>query len=60
MHTKIIERADVTVRVGPANGGIEVRLLADDEVPEHRLHLSVETARELVRLLSNLLEARSG
>jgi hypothetical protein len=59
MPVKTIERAEVTVQVGPSNGGIEVRLLADDEVPEHRLHMSVEVARELLRLLSNLLETRA-
>jgi hypothetical protein len=51
---KIIERDDG--QVGPPNGGIEVRLVADDEQPEHRLHLSVETARELVRLLMQFLQ----
>jgi hypothetical protein len=39
---------------------IEVRLLAPDDVPEHRLRLSVVQARELVRLLLNLLEPRGG
>jgi hypothetical protein len=53
-------RADVTLQVGPSDGGIELRQLADDDQPEHRLRLSVEQARELVRLLLNLLELRGG
>jgi hypothetical protein len=59
MRTEYIQRNDVVVQVGPSNGGIEVRLVAPDQHPEHRLHMSVETARELVRLLLNLLEPRS-
>jgi hypothetical protein len=46
------------VQVGPANDGIKVRLVATDEHPEHRLRLSVEQARELVRLLMQFLEPR--
>jgi hypothetical protein len=33
-----------------------VRLLAPDDHPEHRLRLSAEQARELVRLLMQFLE----
>jgi hypothetical protein len=58
MKTKYIQRDDVAIKVGPANSGIEVRLRADDESPEHRLRLSVEQARELVRLLMRFLEPR--
>jgi hypothetical protein len=36
----------------------EERLVAPGEHPEHRLRLSVEQAREPVRLLLNLLDAR--
>jgi hypothetical protein len=39
MQTKYIQRDDVTVQVGPSNGGIEVRLAAADALPEH-LYLS--------------------
>jgi hypothetical protein len=56
MPSKIIERADVTVQVGPANCGIEMRLRADDD--EHGLRLSVEQARELVQLMMQFLEPR--
>jgi hypothetical protein len=58
MRTEYIQRDDVTVQVGPANGGIEIRLRAPDPHPEHRLRLSVEQARELVRLLMQFLEPR--
>jgi hypothetical protein len=47
----------VTAQVGPANGGIEVRLVPADG-PEHRLRLDIETARQLVTLLQRLLDAR--
>jgi hypothetical protein len=45
----LITRPDV-------NGGVELRLLAADGYPEHRLRLSEAEARELLRLLRNLLE----
>jgi hypothetical protein len=55
-HTKHVERDGITIQVAPSNGGIEVRLVAADDHPEHRLRLSVEQARELVRLLMQFLE----
>jgi hypothetical protein len=55
MPIKIIEQDDVTLKLAPMNGGIELRLLAADG-PEHRLRLSEAEARELLRLLRVLLE----
>jgi hypothetical protein len=56
MPVKVIEQDDVMLRLAPLNGGIEVRLVAADGSPEHRLRLSEADARELLRLLRNLLE----
>jgi hypothetical protein len=56
MPVEYIERDAVMLRVGPANGGIEVRLVADDGSPEHRLRLSAEDARKLLQLLRAMLE----
>ena len=58
MPIKVIEQDDVMLKVGPANGGIEVRLVAVGH-PEHRLTLDIETARELVAMLQRLLDARA-
>jgi hypothetical protein len=51
-------------KTDPSNGAIQIAVgrrrhrVAPDDHPEHRLRLSVEQARELVRLLQNLLDAR--
>jgi hypothetical protein len=58
MPVKIVEQDDVMLKVAPANGGIELRLLAADG-PEHHLRLDIETARKLVALLQRMLDARA-
>jgi hypothetical protein len=59
MLIKIVEQDDVTLKVAALNGGVELRLLADDQRIEHRLRLDIETARELVACLQRLLDARA-
>jgi hypothetical protein len=59
MPTKVIEQGDTMLWVAPLNGGIELRLVADDGSPEHRLRLSEADARELLRLLKIMLEPPS-
>jgi hypothetical protein len=58
MPIKVVEWGGVKVRVGAANGDIELRLLAVGH-PEHRLTLDIETARELIAMLQRLLDARA-
>jgi hypothetical protein len=56
--TQFIEQDDITtLQVAPLNGGVELRLVAGDGSPEHRLRPSEAETRELLRLLRNLLEA---
>jgi hypothetical protein len=55
MAIKIVEQDDVMLKVAALNGGIELRLVPSDG-PEHRLRFSEGEAKELLRLLRNLLE----